>query len=249
MVPLRRLLIVPAAGLGSRLGSVRPKPLVPVAGRPMIDRVLDLYAPFVERTVVIASPSFAGVLRERGSARVAVAEQREPTGMLDAILLAAAAVDAARPDRVWITWCDQVGVLPATTRRLAIAERDGAALVFPTVTRADPYVHFARDAAGRIVDVLHRREGDALPDVGESDMGLFALSRDAFDLLPEYARTIGPGRGTGERNFLPFIPWLSARATVTTVPCTDPREAIGINTMEELRLVERWIQECEQAPR
>ena len=36
---------------------------------------------------------------------------------------------------------------------------------------------FARDAAGRITDVLHRREGDAMPPKGESDIGLFALSR------------------------------------------------------------------------
>src|SRR6266545_4141881 len=59
--------------------------------------------------------------------------------------------------------------------------------------------------------------------------------------LPDYARNVERGRGTGERNFLPFIPWLAQRARVATFPCTDPREAIGINTPEELRRMEEWM--------
>ena len=49
------------------------------------------------------------------------------------------------------------------------------------------------------------------------------------------------GRGTGERNFVPFVPWLAQRAEVVTFPCTDEREAVGINTPEELRMMEAWI--------
>ena len=242
---MRRLLIVPAAGTGSRLKASVPKALVPVAGRPMIDRVLDLYAPYIEHAVVVAHPSFADTLRGRGRADVTIVEQPEPTGMLDAILLATPVVRERVPDRVWITWCDQVAVLPATIERLAAAEADEPALVFPTVTRADPYIHVVRDASGQIVDVLHRREGDALPAAGESDMGLFALARGAFERLPEYARALTPGRATRERNFLPFIPWLSSRAAVATVPCTDAREAVGINTPDELRTAEAWLRERE----
>ncbi len=48
-----------------------------------------------------------------------------------------------------------------------------------------------------------------MPDVGESDAGLFSLSRDAFlTQLPAYAVSLETGTGTGERNLLPFIPWI-----------------------------------------
>ena len=81
-----------------------------------------------------------------------------------------------------------------------------------------------------------------MPAVGESDMGLFALTRDAFERqLPEYATGVTLGTGTGERNFVPFIPWLAQRGDVVTFPCTDPRESIGINTPEDLRVMEAWI--------
>ena len=59
-----RLLIVPAAGLGTRLGADRPKLLVPVAGIPMIDRLLALFAGTVDRAVVVVHPSFEREVRE-----------------------------------------------------------------------------------------------------------------------------------------------------------------------------------------
>jgi bifunctional UDP-N-acetylglucosamine pyrophosphorylase/glucosamine-1-phosphate N-acetyltransferase len=234
------VLIVPAAGAGSRLGGDRPKILVPVAGRPMIDRLVDLYRPFADTIVVVAHPSFSARLR----GPFEVVEQHERSGMLDAVLLGAPTVARVRPDEVWVTWGDQVGVLPATVARLAaaMASADRPAGALPVVTRRDPYIHFDRDASGRLQAVRQRREGDAMPAVGEGDMGVFALSRDAFERqLPAYAVAVARGTGTGERNFVPFMPWLAQRARVVTFPCADEREAIGVNTPEELRFMEEWL--------
>ena len=243
------MLIVPAAGLGSRLEASGPKVLVPVNGRPMLDHLVELYRPFIEHLVLVAHPSFSDSVTIHLAGQplappFEVMEQAHPTGMLDALLLAASSVAAADPDRVWITWCDQIGVLPATVARLAATEgrEPHAALVLPTVSRRAPYIHFSRDGHGRITDVLHRREGDAMPEEGESDVGLFALSRQAYEHdLRGYAANATRGDRTGERNFLPFIPWLSSRQLVVTFPCTDPMEAVGINTPEELQTVATWL--------
>ena len=109
----------------------------------------------------------------------------------------------------------------------------------PVAFRKNPYIHLERDAASRIVRVLHRREGDAMPDVGESDAGLFSLSRDAFlTQLPAYAVSLEKGTGTGERNLLPFIPWMSELSDVVVFPCVEEIESVGINTPEELKDVE-----------
>jgi bifunctional UDP-N-acetylglucosamine pyrophosphorylase/glucosamine-1-phosphate N-acetyltransferase len=235
-----RQLIVAAAGAGTRLGGDLPKILVPVAGRAMIVHLLELYRTVADRIIVVAHPAFASRLH----GPFEVMEQHARTGMLDAVLVAAPAVARDQPDEVWITWGDQVGVLPATVGRLAeaMSSPDEPAAALPTVSRSDPYTHFERDADGRISAVRQRREGDAMPSTGESDMGLFALRRDVYERhLPEYARNVRPGAGTGERNFVPFVAWLARRAQVLTFPCTDPREAIGINTPEELRMMEQWL--------
>jgi bifunctional N-acetylglucosamine-1-phosphate-uridyltransferase/glucosamine-1-phosphate-acetyltransferase GlmU-like protein len=246
-----RLLIVPAAGLGSRLGGSVPKLLVPVNGRPMIERVLDMYSA-ADRTALIVHPLAAESARARLGDRVDIFVQHEPTGMLDAILLARPAVEADRPRRIVITWCDQVAIHPRTIERLfaATAAPADPAVALATCAQPDPYIHFERDAGGTIVRVLQKREGDNMPAVGESDAGLFDLSRSAFvNLLPEYAADAGVGMGTGERNFLPFVPWAAARGEVTTVSCLEREESIGVNTPAELERIERYLRERGDAQR
>lgn len=244
-----RLLIIPAAGIGSRLGADIPKVLVKVAGKSMLERLLDLYRAWVRHIVLVVNPAAEDVVRRyvHGSIdaeRISCVQQKEPTGMLDAILLAGAVAQTAEPSSVWITWCDQIAVHPRTIERLAerTASASEDAMVMPTVMQHTPYIHLERDSTGRIVRVRHRREGDAMPEIGESDMGLFALSRQTyFDRLPAYAREVELGRATGERNFLPFIPWLSRTETVTTFSAEDPMEAVGVNTPQDLVRVEQYL--------
>lgn len=242
-----RVLIVPAAGRGSRLGASLPKALVPVSGRPMLAHVLALHAPTVSRVVLVAAPDAHATFRQFVAdcpLPVDVAIQREPTGMLDAVLEARTLVLASRPARLLVTWCDQIAVAPQTIARLAAraTAADASALVFPTLVVNAPYIHFDRDGAGRIIGVRQRREGDAMPERGETDLGLFDLSIEAYcDYLPRFAATSVPGSGTRERNFLPFIPWLAARRPVETIAGESAVETLGINTPEDLRAVEQVL--------
>ncbi len=239
---MKRLLIIPAAGRGSRLGSPEPKVLTRVAGRPMLDHLERLYRRAVSDVVVIAHPSFAGAVRARLAAfgwNGTVLEQPEPTGMLDAILLAAPAVLAAKPDRVWITWCDQIAIRPETVTRMQELEaRDpDAGVIMPTSRSASPYTHLEVDETGRVTRFLQRREGDAMPGEGQSDAGLFSLSRRAFlEDLRWFAGSAESGSGTAERNFVPFV----VGRRVVTFPVT-PIEATGVNTPEERALVEAHL--------
>ena len=241
---MERLLIVPAAGAGTRLGTSLPKLLVPVDGIPMIARVLTLYADLAARAAVVVQPAVLPKVRQELTAPpmpVDFVTQEQPTGMLDAILLAAPVVDRWQPDRVWITWCDQIALLPATLNQLRAIDDTAPAppLALPTCRTHDPYVHIERNSSGRIVTVLHRREGDTMPDAGETDAGLFDLSRRAYSVdLPAYAASPQIGARTGERNFVPFVAWMAGRGPVATVECSEPEEAVGINTPGELRRIE-----------
>lgn len=222
----------------------------------MIDHLFDLYRTVACRFVVVVNPSTAAFVKAYCDAvapnlGVEYAHQSEPTGMLDAILLAADVVRPSRPDRVWITWCDQVGVHPntvATLQRLSTEHAD-ASIVLPTARQETPYIHFDRDEARRIVGIRQRREGDTMPSIGESDMGLFSLSADSyFQWLPRFGLEATRASATRERNFLPFIPWLAKKGHhLYTFPCTDDIEAVGVNTPEDRRRLEQYLLERQRS--
>jgi bifunctional N-acetylglucosamine-1-phosphate-uridyltransferase/glucosamine-1-phosphate-acetyltransferase GlmU-like protein len=243
-MPSRRILVIPAAGRGSRLGVEGPKVLAPVAGRPMLDWLLALYAGRVDVVALVVQArdrEAVEVVARRRAGHVITAVQDAPTGMLDAVRIGIGSVAGELASRIWVTWCDQIAVRPQTLDRLTHAE-EGTALTFPVVTQSPPYIHFERDDGGRIVRVRQRREGDVMPDTGESDMGVFSLSPDAAGpFLHQFDSEASAGPGTGERNFLPFIPWLAARADVRTFPATDPFEAVGINTPDDRARVEAYL--------
>jgi bifunctional UDP-N-acetylglucosamine pyrophosphorylase/glucosamine-1-phosphate N-acetyltransferase len=248
------VLIIPAAGAGTRLQSSTPKVLSPVNGRPMIDHLFDRYLHTVTRVVLVVHPSFEAQVRQHVEQTapafdVQFAQQTQPTGMLDAILLASDAARKSRASSVWITWCDQVGVHPetiSTLHRLS-QQRTDVAAILPTSRQAPPYIHLERDVSGRITAIRQRREDDEMPAVGESDIGLFSLSPDAyFNLLPQFSSNATQATATRERNFLPFLPWLVERGhSVVTFPATNELEAVGINTPDDRRRLEAYLRELE----
>jgi bifunctional N-acetylglucosamine-1-phosphate-uridyltransferase/glucosamine-1-phosphate-acetyltransferase GlmU-like protein len=239
--------------MGSRLKSRTPKVLFPVNERPMIDYLFDLYASFVECFVLVLHPSFAEEVRRhcaKHKLRIEYLVQSSPTGMLDAIMVPQALVRRLMPASVWITWCDQIAIRAQTAAKLAeLSEQHAkAAMVFPTISRTRPYIHLVRNETNRIIEVLHQREGDELPAVGESDMGLFSLEQHAYlDSLAEFSQNSVTATLTRERNFLPFIPWIQRRAEVKTFPGGDIMESMGINTMDDLNLVAQYLRNGDQS--
>ncbi len=248
------VLIIPAAGAGTRLQSPMPKVLSPVNGRAMVEYLFNRYRRAVQRFVLVVHPSFETEVKRHvedvaPALDVRYAAQPEPTGMLDAILLAADAIADSPAERIWITWCDQIGVHPdtITTLERLSRERSDVPAILPTSRQESPYIHLDRDAEGRIAAIRQRREGDDMPPVGESDMGLFSLSSHAyFNLLPEFGRETVQAAGTQEKNFLPFMPWLTRRGhPVLTFPSTNDLEAIGINSPDDRRRLESYLRDLE----
>lgn len=128
--------VVLAAGRGTRLGGVRkdtPKPLVPVAGVPVIDRILDALEADRFADVVVVTGDRADEVEQHLATRSGVrfARQDEPRGTADAVL---AAHDAVGDAPFLVTWVD-VLVEPGTYRRVAAAATDADAAV--AVNRLD----------------------------------------------------------------------------------------------------------------
>ena len=139
-------------------------------------------------------------------------------------------------DAVLIVWGDQVFVSNDTLERAITAlGRPQKHVVLPVTRMAAPYVEYVFEDQ-RLTKVLQTREGDTTTPNGFSDVGTFLLGTEGLKpAWDEYLAGAQPGRGTGEINFLPFLPFLSARGwTVTPLEVADATEARGINTKDDL---------------
>jgi bifunctional UDP-N-acetylglucosamine pyrophosphorylase / glucosamine-1-phosphate N-acetyltransferase len=226
--------VIPAAGRGTRLGSDLPKILTPLTARDTIWSILHArLAPMVDHIHLVLSPDSAKQFPAL-PAHTSISIQPEPIGMGDAIFRGFNIW--SQYDAVLIVWGDQVFVSTDTLTRAAAALLSPHKHVILPVTRMTvPYVEYVFEGQ-RLTKVLQTREGDATTASGFSDVGTFLLAaqglKPAWD---DYLAGAPRGGGTGEINFLPFLPFLAARGwAVTPLEVADATEARGINTKDDL---------------
>jgi bifunctional N-acetylglucosamine-1-phosphate-uridyltransferase/glucosamine-1-phosphate-acetyltransferase GlmU-like protein len=242
--------LIPAAGRGSRLGFHHPKILFPVAGATILEWLVDLLQPLCERFVFVLSPSAAAPVEAAASrllpGRFAIAPQPEPRGMADAIRCGLPQVETRH---TLIVWGDQVALRPDSLQFLMRLHQGIAqpAAVCPTLWRDHPYIHFERDASGRLDRILQAREGDQMPERGESDSGVFLFRTETLGQhLPRLlASAECIGRHTRELNFLPIFPMLDK---LITAPIMSEAESVGVNSPADAAYLEQHLQ-ARDAPR
>jgi len=239
--------IVAAAGRGSRLGFHQPKILFPVAGRMVLEWLLDLLLPYCATGVFVLSPDgrkdVEPALNRLAPGRYRIAIQESPTGMGDAIAIGAAEVSTGNTA---VIWGDQVAIRPASMETILRLHQGLLApdLTVPTVFRPAPYIHFGREESGRISKLLQAREGDPMPAQGESDTGFFCFRTPVLrHLLAEMRRDRSAyGSQTGEFNLLPIIPFAAAAGFYVLTPRTmEIEETIGINCADDACRVEPFL--------
>jgi bifunctional UDP-N-acetylglucosamine pyrophosphorylase/glucosamine-1-phosphate N-acetyltransferase len=226
--------VIPAAGRGSRLGSSGPKILTALNEKETIWSVLHTrLAPLVDHIHLVLSPEGARDFPALPP-HVSSSIQPRPIGMGDAIFGAHTAWETY--GAILIVWGDQVFVSADTLNRALMAlTQPEQQMVLPLTRMAKPYVEYIFDGT-KLTKVLQSREGDQTTPNGLSDVGTFLLSTQGLTAAWEAYLSQGlRGGHTGEINFLPFLPFLSARGwMVTPLEVADPTEARGINTPEDL---------------
>ena len=239
--------LIPAAGRGSRLGFSKAKILFEVAGQSILERLIRLLQPACDRFVFVLSPEGAAdvetVLDRLLPGRYCVAVQQEPRGMADAIASGLPFVDTRN---TLIIWGDQVAIRPSSIEFCVKVHQGPAqpAATCPTLLRANPYIHFERDDSGRVSRILQAREGDRMPETGESDSGLFLFQTEALRSylarLPAAADAIGAK--TGERNFLPIFPLIDEQpGALVCLRIMTEAESVGVNSKSDAEFLERTV--------
>ena len=233
--------VILAAGIGSRMRSSVPKVLHRVAGRTLLEAVIDAAEGVgPSRILIVVGPG-----RERleaalnGRAGLTFVLQDPPLGTGDASRRAAEALGA--PEGPVLVLAGDTPLLRAETLSRLVAWRHerGLDLVFLSFRPPDPgaFGRVVRDARGRVRRIVEAKNASPREKkISEVNAGVYCFAPQAFArALKGIARN-----AVSKEYYLTDAIGLLAEAggTVEAIEAEDWREAWGVNTRRDLAAAE-----------
>jgi bifunctional UDP-N-acetylglucosamine pyrophosphorylase/glucosamine-1-phosphate N-acetyltransferase len=233
-----------AAGKGTRMKSDLHKVLHPIAGRPMLDHLLDAAAQLSPERNVVVVGSGREQLEARLGGRATIAVQEPQMGTGHAVLQARAALEGFDGD-VLILFGDVPFVTPRTLRAMIdrLHAADAPAVVVLAFEPEDSLQYGRVIAEGdRILRMVEHKDASAADrECRLCNSGLMAVgSKDLFALLGR----VGNSNSQGEYYLVDIVNLANEDGRHCAVVVTDdPDEVAGINSRGELAEAEyRWQQ-------
>ena len=237
--------VVLAAGQGTRMKSSLPKVLHPIAGKTMIERVLQTAEAVAPDTITLIVGHRAEVVRSRlgTNQKLHFALQEPQLGTAHALLQAEPYL-TGRSGSVILLSGDVPLLSPNTLKQLLETHRgSGAAATVVTATVERPYGYgrIVR-TRGRIARIVEER--DASPTqrkINEINSGIYA-----FDLPPLFdaLRSIASQNAQGEFYLTDLVGiYRRRRLPVETLLVENAQEIRGINSRSELAEVSRLVRQ------
>ncbi len=239
------LIVILAAGKGTRMKSALPKVLHKVAGRSMLGHVLALSKTVEGASIaVVIGPGMDDVRAEvaRLAPAASVFVQENQLGTADAVLAARPALSGHRGD-VIVLYADTPLIEPATIASLRAALDAGAGAAVLGFEAKDPTGYGRLITAAETTLLAIREHKDASPE--ERKIGLCNSGVLAFRLpdLVSVLDRIGNANAKGEYYLTDAVEIArgdGARAAVVRCP---EDEVLGVNSRAQLAVAERIWQD------
>lgn len=239
--------IILAAGKGKRMGSAIPKPLLPIAGRPMIEHLFDsvVDSGIDKRPIVVVAPDALEQFREVLDDRCEYVVQAEQKGTGHAVLVAEDAAHDA--DNIIVLYGDHPFLSPDIIRTLAELQKENSAVIAMLTIKVP---NFDGDYAtfknwGRIIrdenkDLVASHEAkDATPEELEITELNPCIYSFRGDWLWEHLPRLGSNNAAGEIYLTDLIAMAVEEGHAVVTAPAEPFEVVGVNTQEELKTAER----------
>lgn len=241
MLVMKLGVVILAAGQGKRMRSSLPKVLHLLAGRPLLQHVLEVARSLSpERITVVYGHGGEQVPQAIGAMDLSWIRQDEQRGTGDALRLALPSLHGL--DQVLILYGD-VPLLSLTTLSALLQSSETAPFALLTANLTDPsgYGRIIRDTAGRVMRIVEQR--DAQPEelaVREVNTGIMVCEAGR---LEAWLQRLRPANAQGEYYLTDIVAMaVDEGIEVETIQPEDVLEMQGVNDHLQLAWLERAYQ-------
>jgi bifunctional UDP-N-acetylglucosamine pyrophosphorylase / glucosamine-1-phosphate N-acetyltransferase len=242
----RVTIVILAAGLGTRMKSRKAKVLHRAGGKTLLQHVLDtaLQLTPAENIFVVVGHQAEEVKRSVAVSGIGFIEQTEQLGTGHAVKIGRDRL-CGLGGYLMVLYGDSPLLRAGTLQRLLDMEAQGdSAAVLMTAIMQDPtgYGRIFRDAQGHVRRIVEQKAGT--PEelaIREANMGIYCFHADTFWSHVDEIRPDNPAR----EYYLTDMAEVLSRAghTVKAMQIADEREALGINTRQEIAAVDRLLRD------
>lgn len=233
--------IVLAAGKATRMRSARPKVLHQLAGKAMLDHVLDAAAGIAPARIrVVVGAGSEQVTAAFAGRSVNWVVQTEQLGTAHAVQMALPGLD---DDATALILYGDVPLIQAATlgQLLAAAKQDALAMLTSEPVDPTGYGRILRDTEGRVTGVVeHRDATPAQHAIREVNTGIMAMP---VARLRGWLGRIDNANAQAEYYLTDIVALAVADGVeVATSQPADIAEVEGVNDRAQLARLERWVQ-------
>lgn len=234
--------VILAAGMGTRMRSALPKALHPLAGRPMVNHLLDTVESLdPERVIVVVGPEMEAVAAAVRPHAVVVQSERLGTGHAVAQTVEALGGFAGT---VLVLYADTPLIAPGTIARLLAARRSSPAPAVAVLgfRPADPaeYGRLVVGEAGLEAIVEYKDATPAQRAITLCNAGIMAIDGTR---MPSLVGGLGNDNAKGEYYLTDIVGLARAEGWSCAVVEGDAAELLGVNSRAELAAAEAAVQE------
>jgi bifunctional UDP-N-acetylglucosamine pyrophosphorylase/glucosamine-1-phosphate N-acetyltransferase len=239
---MKPTVVILAAGLGTRMKSDLAKALHPLAGRPLVQYVLEAAAGVGPEKIVLVLGHQADKVRSAvGRLRLEIVLQAEQLGTGHAVQQAGEAI--SRGTGPVLVLCADTPLVTTKTLQdlIELHQKSRAAMTFITTTLDDPF-GYGRVVRGKtgVMRVVEEKDATAQQKkIQDVNAGIYCFERKF--LLSSLALL---GKNNAQKEYyLPDIVELAKKKKlrVSAFRCGDPHEIMGVNSRFDLSQAEAIV--------
>ena len=239
--PKKLSVIILAAGQGTRMNSSLPKVLHPIAGKPMLQHVIDAARAFDDAQIHVVIGHGAAQVRDAITGDIHWVEQAQQLGTGHAVLQA---LPKLRKDAtVLVLYGDVPLVNPATLKQMVLATSERS-MTLLTVELENPsgYGRIVRNAQGMVLSIVEQKDADEEQlRIREVNTGIMAI---AADDLARWLPALDNKNAQAEFYLTDIIAMANRDGVaINTHAAQSEAEVLGVNDRHQQARLERIYQD------